>query len=144
MSVFTDEEVAYMKSQLLGRLATVGADGRPTVRPVGVIYDPEAEAIVIGGVVGSRMANSKKFRDTTLHPEVSFLVDDIATVDPWRPRGMEIRGRAQNHLDGGEQVGLRLEAPFPFEPAWILIRPTRVLTWGIAAGSGDLSTRKIT
>jgi hypothetical protein len=29
MSAFTDAEVTYLKSQRLGRLATVGADGHP-------------------------------------------------------------------------------------------------------------------
>ena len=29
MSVFTNEEIEYLNSQLLGRLATVGPDGQP-------------------------------------------------------------------------------------------------------------------
>jgi pyridoxamine 5'-phosphate oxidase family protein len=143
MSVFTDGEVAYLTGQPLGRLATVGPDGRPAVRPVGVIYDPEAEAIVIGGVTGSNMAGSKKFRDARGHPDVAFVVDDVAAVDPWTPRGIEIRGRAQTSTEGGEQVGERLGAPFPFEAAWILIRPRRILSWGIDDGPYELKARDV-
>ena len=33
MSVFQDEEIEYLESQLLGRLATVGSDGQPHVVP---------------------------------------------------------------------------------------------------------------
>jgi pyridoxamine 5'-phosphate oxidase family protein len=143
MNVFTDGEVAYLTGQLLGRLATVGTDGRPSVRPVGVVYDPEAQGIVIGGHAGSNMAGSKKFRDARSRPEVSFLVDDLAAVDPWTPRGMEIRGHAETYTEGGERVGLRLDASFPFDPAWILIRPRRILAWGIDQGSFELSARQV-
>ncbi|WP_329081954.1 MULTISPECIES: PPOX class F420-dependent oxidoreductase [unclassified Streptosporangium] len=143
MSAFTDDEIAYLTGQPLGRLATVGRDGRPTVRPVGVIYDPEAGAIVIGGVAGSDMAGSKKYRDARHHPHVSFVIDDLAAVDPWTPRGIEIRGYAETYTEGGEQVGERLDAPFPFDPAWILIRPRRILTWGIGNGSFEMSAREV-
>lgn len=143
MSAFSDAEVAYLTSQPLGRLATVGPDGRPAVRPVGVIYDPAAQAIVIGGAAGTGMADSKKFKDARHHPDVSFVVDDLAAVEPWTPRGIEIRGHAETYLEGGEQVGERLGAPFPFDPAWILIRPRRILTWGIDTGSFELTARKV-
>lgn len=143
MSVFTDAEVAYLTSQLLGRLATVGPGGRPQVRPVGVIYDPKADAIVVGGAAGTGMARSKKFRDAQSRPDVAFLVDDIATVDPWAPRGIEIRGKAETHTEGGAEVGERLSAPFPFDPAWMLIRPRRILTWGIDQGSFEMSARDV-
>ncbi|MFC6403103.1 PPOX class F420-dependent oxidoreductase [Planobispora longispora] len=141
MSAFTDGEVAYLTKQPLGRLATVGRDGRPAVRPV--VYDPEAEAIVIGGAAGTGMAGSKKFRDARDHPDVAFVIDDIAAVDPWTPRGIEIRGHAETYDEGGERVGERLGAPFPFDPAWILIRPRRILSWGIDNGSYEMSARDV-
>jgi pyridoxamine 5'-phosphate oxidase family protein len=36
---FTEDEVAYLKSQPLARLATVDADGQPDVVPVGFEFD---------------------------------------------------------------------------------------------------------
>ena len=48
MGNFTDNEIVYIKSQQLGRLATVGTDG-PHVVPVGFRYNPEADTIDIGG-----------------------------------------------------------------------------------------------
>ena len=131
MSTFTDAEVEYLNSQLLGRLATVGPDGRPHVVPVGVFYDPDTHTIVIGGHAGSDMAGSKKFRDAQGHPDVAFIVDDLASVDPWSPRSIEIRGRAETYTDGGEEVGERIGANMPFDPAWIRIRPQRILASGI-------------
>ena len=78
--VFTDAEIAYLTNQPLGRLATVGPDGRPHVMPVGVFYDPQAHGVVIGGAMD--MAASKKFRDARRHPDVAIVVDDLASVDP--------------------------------------------------------------
>jgi pyridoxamine 5'-phosphate oxidase family protein len=140
MSTFTDAEVEYLNSQPLGRIATVGSDGRPHVMPVGFFYDPETQTIVIGG---HNMAQSKKFRDAQRRPDVALVVDDLASVDPWTPRGIEIRGRAETHTDGGEEVGKRLGAGFPFNPAWILIRPRRILAWGLDGGSYALSARDV-
>lgn len=142
MSTFTDAEIQYMHGQPLGRIATVGPHGRPHVMPVAVFYDPETESIVIG--IRGDMAASKKFRDAQRRPDVAVVVDDLAAVDPWTPRGIEIRGRAEMHTEGGEEVGKRLGAPFPFNAAWIRIRPRRVLAWGIDSGSYELTARDVT
>ena len=52
MSVFTAAEVAYLQSQRIGRIATVGPDGQPHVVPVGFRYNPDEDSIDIGGLVG--------------------------------------------------------------------------------------------
>jgi pyridoxamine 5'-phosphate oxidase family protein len=41
MSVFTDNELAYLRSQRLARLATVRPDGTPQLAPVGFRYNPD-------------------------------------------------------------------------------------------------------
>lgn len=144
MGTFTDAEIQYLDSQLLGRLATVGADGRPHIVPVGVFYDPEVQAIVIAGHAGTNMARSKKFLDAQRRPDVAFAVDDLAAVDPWTPRGIEIRGRAETHTDGGEEVGKRLGAAMPFDSAWIGLRPRRILSRGIDSDPFELLARDVT
>jgi pyridoxamine 5'-phosphate oxidase family protein len=138
---FTDAEIEYLNSQPLGRIATVDAEGRPHVVPVGIWYDREADAVVVGGTGG--MEESKKFRDASRRPDVAFVVDDLASVDPWSPRGIEIRGRAETHTEGGEAVGERVGASFKFDRAWIRIRPRRILSWGIDNGSFERSARDV-
>ena len=59
------------------------------------------------------------------NPHVAFVVDDLVSVDPWRPPGVEIRGRAARHGAGGEQIGPG------FGAAWLEIRPARIVSWGI-------------
>src|SRR6266508_3443342 len=100
MSVFTQAEITYLNSQILGRLATVGPSGEPHVVPVGFRYNAELETIDIGG---HDFAKRKKFRDVGRNPKVAFVVDDLASVDPWRARGIEIRGEAEVRDAGGTQ-----------------------------------------
>ena len=49
MSHFTPAEIEYIKSQRLGRLATVNSTGEPHVVPVGFRYNAELDTIDIGG-----------------------------------------------------------------------------------------------
>ncbi len=64
MSRFTAEEIAYLASQRLGRLATVNGKGDLHVVPVGFRYNPEQDTIDIGGF---NMATSKKYREALGH-----------------------------------------------------------------------------
>jgi len=145
--VFTEAEIAYLKigplRGQLGRLATVGPDGRPHITPLGVTYDPGTRTIVLGGYAGTNMAASKKFRDARRHPDVALVVDDLAAIEPWTPRGIEIRGRAETFTEGGEEVGRRLDPVMPWDPAWIRIHPRRILSWGIEPGSSELVARDV-
>ena len=122
MSVFTDEETEYLESQLLGRLATVSPDGQPHVVPVGFRYNAELGTIDIGG---HDFARRKKYREVQRNPRVAFLVDDLASVNPWRVRGIEVRGEAEVLTSGGEALGPG------FAPEMFRIRPRRIVSWGI-------------
>ena len=123
MSAFTDAEINYLKSQRLGRLATVGEDGQPHVVPVGFRYHEQEDAIEIGGHGG--FAKRKKYRDVLHNPRVAFVVDDVPSVNPWTVRGIEIRGQAQVLPMGGEKLGPG------FDPEMFRIRPRRIISWGI-------------
>ena len=122
MSAFTPAEINYLQSQRLGRLATVGPDGRPHVVPVAFRYNPEHDTLDIGG---HDFAKRKKFRDVQRNPHVAFVVDDVASVTPWRVRGIEIRGEAEILETGGQSV-------IPgFDAEMFRIRPRRVISWGL-------------
>ena len=122
MSVFTDEEIEYFKSQFLVRLATGGPDGQPHVVPVGFRYNAELDTIDIGG---HDFARRKKYQDVQRNPRVAFLVDDLASVDPWRVRGIEVRGEAEVLTSGGEALGPG------FAPEMFRLRARRIVSWGI-------------
>ena len=124
MSAFTDAEIAYLSGQRLGRLATVGPTGQPHVVPVGFRYNPDQDTIDVGG---HSFAKRKKWRDVLANPRVALVVDDIASVDPWRVRGIEIRGEAEALLSGGKEM-----MPF-FDDEMFRISARRVLSWGLDA-----------
>jgi pyridoxamine 5'-phosphate oxidase family protein len=114
MSAFSERELGYLRGQRrLGRVATVGRDGTPHVVPVGWSYNAEHDSIDISG---RDFANTKKFRDVARSGRAAIVVDDLASTDPWRPRAVEVRGRAE-----------AIHEPRPL----IRIRPERILSWGL-------------
>jgi pyridoxamine 5'-phosphate oxidase family protein len=98
LSIFTPQEIEYLNSQRLGRLATAGTDGQPHVVPLAFRYNPEHDTIDISG---HDFAKRKKWRDVHQNPKVALVVDDLASIQPWWPRGIEIRGVAEVLQSGG-------------------------------------------
>ncbi|MGW5362681.1 PPOX class F420-dependent oxidoreductase [Actinopolymorpha pittospori] len=141
MSAFSTAEIDYLRTQPIGRLATVGRDGMPHVTAVGVYYDPEDDTVVIGSA--GDMVASKKYRDARRTGKAALIVDDLASVAPWSPRGVEIRGRVRTHDSGGAQVGQRLSVPFPMDEAYLRIEPVRIVSWGIDTGSYETRARTV-
>src|SRR5687767_9087285 len=92
-SRFTERELEYLTNgRRLGRIATVGADGTPHVVPVGWTYNAEHDTIDVGGM---DFAATKKYRDAARSGRAAIVIDDLASVSPWRPRAIEVRGRAE-------------------------------------------------
>jgi pyridoxamine 5'-phosphate oxidase family protein len=114
VSAFTPAELDYLtRERRLARIATVGADGTPHVVPVGWSYDTGEDAIEIGGF---DLERTKKFRDVARAGRAAVVIDDLASVDPWQPRGIEIRGRAE---------------AIPGADPKICIHPERIVSWGL-------------
>ena len=105
----TPQELDYLRSQRLGRLATVDGRGAPQNNPVGFFVDEATGQVLIGGF---NLAKSRKFRNLGVNPNVAFVVDDLVSVNPWTPRGVEIRGRGEIRIS----------------PAWIA-------SWGLDPGT---------
>jgi pyridoxamine 5'-phosphate oxidase family protein len=125
MSVFTPEEIVYLQENKLGRLGTTDAECQPHMVPVTYFFNEEADTIDVGGL---DFAAGKKWRDVQENPKVAFLVDDVIGP-PRRARAVEIRGTAELHDTGGGTINPR----FPnFAPEFIRIRPTRIVSWGVA------------
>ncbi|HXR42138.1 MAG TPA: PPOX class F420-dependent oxidoreductase [Acidothermaceae bacterium] len=122
MATLTAAQIDYLSSQRLGRIATAGADHKPHVVPTSFRYNADLQTIDVGGM---HVATTKKYRDVQANGFASIVVDDLVSVDPWRPRMLEIRGRAEAVPSGGAGLGPG------FGEAFIRIYPEKVNSYGI-------------
>ena len=122
MSELTAAQIEYLASQRLGRVATAGADGKPHVVPTSFRYNPELGTIDVGGL---HVATTKRYRDVQANPWAAIVVDDLVSTDPWTPRMLEIRGRAETVATGGADLGPG------FGDAFIRLYPEKVNSFGI-------------
>jgi len=114
MAVFTDPELEYLATQRLARLATASSAGEPDVSAVG--FGVEGNAIVSGGM---DITKTVRYRHLGENPRATIVIDDLASVEPWRPRGIKVRGRAVIEDDSGR---LRIR-----------ITPEVIWSWGLNA-----------
>jgi pyridoxamine 5'-phosphate oxidase family protein len=115
---FTEEEVTYLRSQPLGRLATVASGGQPDVVPVG--FDFDGTYIYVSGYGDN--TRTKKFRNVLDgHPQVAFVIDDLVSTNPWTPRFLRVYGTA----DIVERDG------YAGRKAYLRITPTVTWSWNL-------------
>ncbi|GAB3427928.1 PPOX class F420-dependent oxidoreductase [Flindersiella endophytica] len=115
---FTEDEIAYLRSQPLGRLSTVAPDGQPDNAPVGFEFD--GTYFYVGG---RDPANTRKVRNVRNgNPKVALVVDDLVSTDPWIPRFLRVFGTAEV-----------VERPGMFGPGvYLRITPTISWSWNLA------------
>jgi pyridoxamine 5'-phosphate oxidase family protein len=90
MASFTEEELAYVRSQQLTRIATVASDGQPDVAPVGFEFD--GTYFYVGG---TNQTSTRKYRNVRAGDEkVALVIDDVVSTDPWTPRFVRVYGVA--------------------------------------------------
>ena len=89
--MFNEHERAYLAEPRLARLATVSSDGQPDADAVAFEWD--GERFYIGG---NRFAASRKYKNVAAgNRRVGLIIDDVASVDPWAPRGIKVHGTAE-------------------------------------------------
>jgi pyridoxamine 5'-phosphate oxidase family protein len=122
MERLTAAHIEYLAGQRLGRIATSGADQKPHVVPTSFRFNADLGTVDVGG---HHVATTKKYRDVTANGWAAIVVDDLVTTDPWTPRMLEIRGRAEAIAHGGAQLGPG------FGDGFIRIYPEKINSFGI-------------
>ena len=112
MSVFTEAELAYLRTQPLMRFASASTTGRPDVAPV--VFEVEDGDILTAGF---DITHTIRYRNIQSNPRATLVVDDLASVNPWSPRGLKITGRCMIEASAN---GERFR-----------ITPERIVSWGI-------------
>ena len=124
--LFSEEEIEYLKSQRIARIATaVGSSERsvqPDVVPVG--YDFDGQYFYVGGI---NILKSRKYKNVLKNNKVALVIDDLKTIDPWDPRGIRIYGTADIVT---RQSGYMEQTPHP-QADYIRIKPEKKWSWGI-------------
>lgn len=112
MAAFTEQELAYLRGQPLMRFASASPTGLPDVATVA--FSVDGDDILTAGF---DIAKTVRYRNITANPRVAVVIDDLAAVEPWTPRGIKIRGISRIEVD---IAGQRFR-----------ITPQVVWSWGI-------------
>ncbi|MBV9390654.1 MAG: PPOX class F420-dependent oxidoreductase [Verrucomicrobia bacterium] len=114
--MFSEQELSYLQTHPLARLATVTSDGQPDVDAVGFEFD--GARFYIGG---RQLRATRKYKNVASgNLKVSLIIDDLV-MSPWEPRGIKLHGIAEI---------VEREGRFGFAP-YIAITPTVSWSWGI-------------
>lgn len=113
---FGAEELAYLGSGGLARLATIAPDGQPDVVPVAL--EVGDDALWVGGV-GEQVLRTRKMRNVASgSAPVALVVDDNPSFDPFVVRGIRVYGWADPPIERAGMMG----------PGWY-VRITPVTSW---------------
>ena len=112
MSKFTPAEVHYLKTQPLMRFASASLAGRPDVAPV--VFEVDGDDILTAGF---DITHTVRYRNIQTNPRVSVVIDDLASINPWSPRGIKIIGTAAIEEANGSPR--------------FRITPTVIISWAI-------------
>jgi pyridoxamine 5'-phosphate oxidase family protein len=115
LPVFTDLELEYLRSQPLMRFASASLSGRPDVATVA--FSVEGDEIVTAGF---DIARTVRYKNIQANPQATVVIDDLASVQPWSPRGIKVRGRASiDQAPTGERFRIKPEVIW----SWGVNRP---------------------
>jgi len=129
---FSSEELDFLKTQRLARIATASKRGVPEVSPVGFEFD--GRFFWVGSHDQAIFFKTQRYRNIAAgNTRVSLVIDDLLSVSPWRPRGLKVSGDAQvTEHDGIFGKG-----------KYFRITPRVSISWGIEKSKkGEWSSKK--
>ena len=119
--MFNEAELGYLKSQPLMRIATADKKGRPNVAPVGFEFD--GRYFYVGSIKQEILHSTPRYLNIKAgNKSIALVVDDLVSVEPWKPRGIRVNGTADIVKRDGE-FG---------KGEYIRIKPRVSWSWGLA------------
>ncbi|MGA2790773.1 MAG: PPOX class F420-dependent oxidoreductase [Candidatus Bathyarchaeia archaeon] len=89
--MFSKPEIDYMKTQRLCRFATVSPEGQPDVVPVSFEFD--GAYFYVGSHSQDIFPRTRKYKNVKNgRTQVALAIDDMLSIDPWRPRMVRVYG----------------------------------------------------
>ena len=117
----TDIELAFIKEQRIGRLATASPSGAPDVAPGLAIYRRSLGVFLMGG---QGLERTRRYNNARRNPQASLVFDAI-TWDPYELQGVKVAGSISVHI-ADDEINLGTTG----NPLLVL-RPERKWTWGL-------------
>jgi pyridoxamine 5'-phosphate oxidase family protein len=119
-SIYSEPETQYLKSQRLARIASVSSRGKPDVSPVA--FEFSRNYFFVGSHSQEIFLSTRKYKNVREgNKQVALVIDDLESVQPWKPRGIKLNGIAEIvELNGMFGPGKYLQ-----------ITPTTSWSWGI-------------
>lgn len=100
--MFSPDELAYLRTQPLARLATLNAHDQPDVVPVA--FEVDETGFWVGG--GATVVTTRKIRNVVAgRNKVALVVDDLLSLDPFVARGVRVYGTAGEPVERTGLVG---------------------------------------
>jgi pyridoxamine 5'-phosphate oxidase family protein len=97
--MFSEQENAYLKTQRLARIATVSQTFQPDVAPVGFEFD--GTCLYVGGLDNP---STRKYKNVTRgNTKGAIVIDDLESIDPWKPRFIKSYGVADVIMREGQR-----------------------------------------
>ena len=127
MAAFTESELDYLNNQPLMRFASASPQGRPDIAAVAFVVD--GDDIVTSGF---DIRKTVRYRNIGKNPRASVVIDDLASTEPWAPRGIKVYGSVVIEDD---TAGQRFR-----------ITPEVIWSWGIndvVAGIPSIQRRNV-
>jgi pyridoxamine 5'-phosphate oxidase family protein len=94
LHVFSKPEIDYIKSQRLCRFATVSPDGQPDVVPVAFEFD--GKYFYVGSHSQDVFHKTRKHKNVKNGgTKVALTIDDLKSIEPWKPRMIRAYGTAE-------------------------------------------------
>ena len=94
------------------RFASASPSGKPDVAPV--VFSVDGDDILTAGF---DITHTVRYKNVLANPRATLVIDDLASINPWSPRGVKIIGAAQIE-----------EAP---DGPRFRIGPQVIISWGI-------------
>jgi pyridoxamine 5'-phosphate oxidase family protein len=83
-----------MKTQRLCRFATVSRDDQPDVVPVAFEFD--GKCFFVGSHSQDVFNHTRKYKNVKSGNNlVALTIDDLKSIEPWRPRAIRVYGTAE-------------------------------------------------
>jgi pyridoxamine 5'-phosphate oxidase family protein len=131
--VLTEAEERFFTCQPRGHLTTLGRDGYPQVKPVGVAYNRGLGTIDIAGL---NMGQSAKYRNIGTNPLVALVVDEVTEQGIQGAHFLEIRGVAEAAIGDHDPDG-------HLAPEIIRVHPRRIISFNVDPDNPGFAARNV-